>query len=108
MLELILVGVILCSVVCLYIVKRKKDKVEEQVKSLLIEIENLKKSIPSDKDLQFLEFTVDMYIKYAKDFGIHSETQHEKIVAELTRVRDQYLIKNSSSLEQHPHEQESQ
>jgi len=108
MLELILVGVILCCVVCLYIVKRKKDNAEAKIESLLGEIETLKKLIPSDKDLQFLEFTVDMYIKYAKDFGIHSETQHEKIVTELTRVRDQYLIKSSSSIQQHPHEQESQ
>lgn len=105
MLELILGGIAICSVVYSYFLKKKK---ETKIKSLSEEIENLKKQIPSDKDLQFLEFTVDMYVKYAKDFGIHSETQHEKIVNELIRVRDRYLIKNSSSSEQHPHEPEQQ
>ena len=45
----------------------------------------------SSKDLQFIEFTVDMYIKYAKDLDICSKEQHEYIVKELERIRNQHL-----------------
>jgi len=43
------------------------------------------------KDLQFLEFTVDMYIKYAQELDIHSKEQHEYIVKQLERIREKYL-----------------
>lgn len=41
----------------------------------------------SKKDLQFLEFTADMYIKYAKDLKIHSPEQHDFIASELEKIR---------------------
>ncbi len=68
-----------------------KLRFEKRVAALKKEIEELKdKKIP-DKDIQYLEFTVDMYIKYAKDLDIHSEEQHEYIVQELERIRNKYL-----------------
>jgi predicted Holliday junction resolvase-like endonuclease len=45
----------------------------------------------STKDLQFIEFTVDMYIKYAQELDIHSKEQHEYIVKQLERIRKKYL-----------------
>lgn len=45
----------------------------------------------SEKDLKFLEFSVDMYIKYAKDLNIYSESQHDYIVKELERIRQTHL-----------------
>lgn len=57
-------------------------------KKLKINLEQ--KKIP-EKDLKFIEFTVDMYIKYSKDLDIHSAEQHDYIVKELERIREQYL-----------------
>lgn len=31
-----------------------------------------------DKDKEFIEFTIDMYIRYAEDLDIHSPNQHKK------------------------------
>ena len=55
----------------------------------------LKKStfIP-DKDKEFIEFTIDMYIQYAKDLDIHSPQQHKKIVEQLERIKDKYFKTN--------------
>lgn len=41
----------------------------------------------SKKDLEFLEFAADMYIKYSYELKIHSKEQHEFIIAELERIR---------------------
>ncbi len=64
---------------------------KKRISELRIEIDELKKQQIPDKDIQYLEFTVDMYIKYAKDLDIHSKEQHEYIVNELERIRDKYL-----------------
>lgn len=52
-------------------------------------IEDLKRQaiFLSKKDLQFLEFAIDMYIKYAIELNIASKEQHEFIVGELERLR---------------------
>lgn len=52
-------------------------------------IEDLKRQaiFLSKKDLQFLEFAIDMYIKYAIELNIASKEQHEFIVSELERLR---------------------
>lgn len=47
-----------------------------------------------DKDKEFIEFTIDMYIQYAEDLDIHSPKQHKKIVEQLERIKDKYLKKN--------------
>lgn len=91
MLELLLIIIVIICIVWILLLIKKHNKI---AKSLLNEIDNLKKSNLSNKDLQFLEFTVDMYIKYAKDLDIHSKEQHEYIVKELERIRDSYLNKN--------------
>lgn len=68
---------------CIYLfLKLSKEKKK------IVKLENEK---ISSKDLQFIEFTVDMYIKYAKDLDICSKEQHEYIVKELERIREQYL-----------------
>lgn len=67
--------------------KKKREKLEVKLAELI------SKQIPA-KDLQFLEFTVDMYVKYAKDLNIYSESQHDYIVNELERIRTEYLQLN--------------
>lgn len=57
-------------------------------KKLRVKLEQEK--IPS-KDLKFLDFTTEMYIKYSKDLDIHSGEQHEYIVKELERIREEHL-----------------
>lgn len=47
-----------------------------------------------DKDKEFIEFTIDMYIQYAKDLDIHSPQQHKKIITELERIKIKYLKTN--------------
>ncbi len=89
MLEILLICIIICCVVVICFLKQKYKK---EKKSLLNEINDIKKSKISDKDLQFLEFTVDMYIKYAEELDINSKEQHEFIVKELERIRSEYLL----------------
>jgi flagellar basal body-associated protein FliL len=69
--------------------QKKRREVEEQFR-------NLSANQIHPKDLQFLEFTVDMYIKYAKDLNIYSESQHDYIVKELERIRETYLAPPAS------------
>jgi multidrug efflux pump subunit AcrB len=47
-----------------------------------------------DKDKEFIDFTIDMYIQYAKDLNIHSPRQHKKIVEQLQKIKDKYLKQN--------------
>lgn len=47
-----------------------------------------------DKDKEFVEFVIDMYIQYAKDLDIHSPEQHEKIVQQLEKIKNKYFKKN--------------
>jgi len=47
----------------------------------------------SEKDKEFIEFVIDMYIEYAKDLEIHSEKEHEKIVKQLKKIKDKHLKK---------------
>jgi len=42
----------------------------------------------SKKEKDFIEFTIDMYIDYAKDLNINSETEHDRIVIELKKIKD--------------------
>lgn len=48
------------------------------------------------KEMEFLEFTADMYIKYAKDLKIHSKDEHEFIVGELEKIREKLITKINS------------
>lgn len=95
MVELLIVVILLCiaAIVFQYISAKKKIKLlEEKFIELKKQFDELKEKEISKKDLQFLEFTVDMYIKYSKDLNIHSKDQHEYIVGELERIRNKYLI----------------
>lgn len=47
-----------------------------------------------DKDKEFIDFTIDMYIQYAKELNIHSPKQHEKIVEKLKEIKHKYLKQN--------------
>lgn len=42
----------------------------------------------SRKEKDFIEFAIDMYIDYAKDLNINSETEHDRIVAELKKIKE--------------------
>jgi hypothetical protein len=44
-----------------------------------------------DKDKEFIEFTIDMYIQYAEELKINSPTQHKKIIEQLERIKNKYL-----------------
>lgn len=79
--EILLAILLLLVGLILYLIVRNR-KLKQQAILLSKEAELLSK-----KDLQFLEFTADMYIKYAKDLKIHSPEQHEFIVAELEKIR---------------------
>jgi hypothetical protein len=44
-----------------------------------------------DKEKEFLNFVIDIYIEYADDLGIQSKEQHKKIVEELNKIKTKYL-----------------
>ncbi len=79
--EVLVAILVLLVVIILYLVYQNR-KLKRQAILLSKEAELLSK-----KDLQFLEFTADMYIKYAKDLKIHSPEQHDFIVKELEEIR---------------------
>lgn len=92
----LIVVILLCIAVIVYqywSAKKQAQATGRFLISLKKQIDELEKKEISQKDLQFLEFTVDMYIKYAKELDIHSGDQHEYIVKELERIRSKYLIK---------------
>lgn len=45
----------------------------------------------SQKDKDFLTFSVDMYINYAKELDIQSADQHDMIVKQLKRIKKDNL-----------------
>ena len=47
----------------------------------------------TNTDKEFIKFTIDMYIEYAKELEIHSEKQHEKIVKQLEKIKKRYFEK---------------
>lgn len=50
-----------------------------------------------DKDKEFIEFTIDMYVQYAEDLNIHSPKQHKKIVEQLERIKNKYFKTNEKN-----------
>jgi hypothetical protein len=78
----ILLAILLLLVVIavlLWIKVRKLTKANKELEQQAIFL--------SKKDLEFLEFAADMYIKYSHELKIHSKEQHEFIIAELERIR---------------------
>lgn len=61
---------------------------------LLVYLKKLKQQPPllSKKEIQFVEFTIDMYIKYAKELDIADEDQHEYIVKELSKIAEKLRL----------------
>ena len=52
----------------------------------------IKKVTPlSKKEKEFIEFAVNMYIKYAEELEITSPEQHEYLVSELEKIKKRYL-----------------
>jgi len=41
---------------------------------------------------QYLDFVVDIYINYADELNVVVEDKHEKIVQELEKIKNKYLI----------------
>lgn len=85
---LVCIAGFICGCAYLYH-KLKKEKKEKAV--LQENLDRLLGKQIDSKDIKFLEFSVDMYIKYAKDLDIYSKDQHEYIVTELERIRMQHL-----------------
>ena len=44
-----------------------------------------------DKDKEFIEFTIDMYVQYAEDLKINSPKQHKAIVEQLKRIKKKHF-----------------
>jgi len=44
-----------------------------------------------DKDKEFIEFTIDMYLQYAEELEINSPKQHKIIVKQLERIKTKYF-----------------
>ena len=44
-----------------------------------------------DKDKEFIEFTIDMYLQYAEELEINSPKQHKVIVTQLERIKNKYF-----------------
>lgn len=56
----------------------------------------------SKKELEFLEFAADMYIKYSDELKLYTPEQKEYLIAEIEKVRKKIEEKiNSLSQEQH-------
>lgn len=85
------ITVLLCVIGIYFYCNWYRNKLLERIEELQKQVDELKEKELSKKDLQFLEFTVDMYIKYAKDLDIHSPDQHEYIVQQLEVIRKKYL-----------------
>ena len=45
----------------------------------------------TNKEKEFIEFAVNMYIKYAEELEITSPEQHEYLVKELNKIKKRYL-----------------
>lgn len=89
--EILLAILVLLVVLIIYLIIQNRNqnrKLKQQAIILSREANFLEK-----KELEFLEFTVDMYIKYSKDLDIHSKEQHEFIVCELEKIREKLISK---------------
>jgi len=47
----------------------------------------------SEKEKEFILFTIDIFIEYADDLGIQTKEQHKKLVKELNKIKKK-LFKN--------------
>ena len=47
----------------------------------------------SDKEKEFIIFTMDIFIEYGEDLGVQSKEQHEKLVKELNKIKEKRLNK---------------
>lgn len=47
----------------------------------------------TDKEKEFVEFAIDMYVQYAEDLEIHSKEQHAKITQQLEDIKTKHLKK---------------
>jgi len=45
----------------------------------------------SDKEKEFIVFTMDIFIEYGEDLGIQSKEQHEKLVEELNKIKEKKI-----------------
>ena len=52
-----------------------------------------KSTYMTDKDKEFIEFVIDMYIQYAENLEIHSKAQHKKITQQLEDIKIKHLKK---------------
>lgn len=78
---LLIIAILLVGVTIFFLLKRIKDQKKEN------ELLKQQAILLSKRDLEFLEFAADMYVKYSIELKIHSKEQHEYLIAELERVR---------------------
>lgn len=61
--------------------------------SIFYFVKMLPRYLIDKKEKDFISFTIDMYIDFAKDLNIHSEQQHEIIINELKLIKEKYFKK---------------
>lgn len=61
--------------------------------SIFYLVKMLPRYLIDKKEKDFISFTIDMYIDFAKDLNIHSEQQHEIIINELKLIKEKYFKK---------------
>lgn len=61
--------------------------------SIFYLVKMLPRYLIDKKEKDFILFTIDMYIDFAKDLNIHSEQQHEIIINELKLIKEKYFKK---------------
>lgn len=47
------------------------------------------------KDKEFIIFVIDMYIQYAEELNIHSESQHKELVQHLEKIKKRYFYEEN-------------
>ena len=45
----------------------------------------------SDKEKEFILFTIDIYIQYGSELGIQSIEQHKKLCEELEKIKNKHF-----------------
>jgi len=46
----------------------------------------------SEKEKDFITFTIDIYSQYAMDLGIQTKEQHDKLVIELNKIKNKFMV----------------
>jgi len=77
------IGLLLISNLCLVVVLFKLQK---------------KTTYMSDKEKEFIDFAIDMYVDYAEELNINTHEQHELIVKHLKKIQNKHIKKRKEDV----------